>query len=85
MKKPGKLSINPEKVIKNDQLVNLRGGDYGSGTGAAASPSGSCFENISRAEAIFMATCEDPVNGTNCHGGHWCCDSCGSVPWLPCQ
>lgn len=30
MKKLGKLSINPEKVIKNDELVNLRGG-YGSG------------------------------------------------------
>ena len=26
MKKLGKLSINPEKVIKNDELVNLRGG-----------------------------------------------------------
>jgi hypothetical protein len=24
-----KLSINPEKVIKNDELVNLRGGGYG--------------------------------------------------------
>ena len=30
MKKLGKLSINPEKVIKNDELVNLRGG-YGDG------------------------------------------------------
>ena len=29
MKKLGKLSINPEKVIKNEELVNLRGGDYG--------------------------------------------------------
>ncbi len=28
MKKLGKFSINPEKVIKNDELVNLRGG-YG--------------------------------------------------------
>jgi len=28
MKKIGKLSINPEKVIKNEELVNLRGG-YG--------------------------------------------------------
>lgn len=28
MKKLGKLSINPEKVIKNEELVNLRGG-YG--------------------------------------------------------
>jgi len=31
MKKIGKLSINPEKVIKNDELVNLRGGSYGGG------------------------------------------------------
>ena len=30
MKKIGKLTINPEKVIKNEELVNLRGG-YGSG------------------------------------------------------
>ncbi len=30
MKKIGKLSINPEKVIKNDELVNLKGG-YGTG------------------------------------------------------
>jgi hypothetical protein len=26
MKKLGKLYINPEKVIKNEELVNLRGG-----------------------------------------------------------
>ena len=30
MKKIGKLSINPEKVIKNEELVNLKGG-YGNG------------------------------------------------------
>ncbi len=29
MKKLGKLSINPEKVIKNEELLNLRGGGYG--------------------------------------------------------
>jgi hypothetical protein len=28
MKKIGKLSINPEKLIKNEELVNLRGGAY---------------------------------------------------------
>ena len=32
MKKYGKLSINTEKVIKNEVLVNLRGGYGGSGT-----------------------------------------------------
>ncbi|MDP3445146.1 MAG: hypothetical protein Q8T08_19980 [Ignavibacteria bacterium] len=26
MKKLGRLSINPERVIKNEELVNLRGG-----------------------------------------------------------
>lgn len=29
MKKLGKLSINPEKVMKNDELVSLRGGYQG--------------------------------------------------------
>ena len=29
MKKLGKLTINPEKVITNDELINLKGGDYG--------------------------------------------------------
>ena len=28
MKKIGKISINPEKVIKNEELTNLRGGSY---------------------------------------------------------
>ncbi len=28
MKKIGKLSINVDKIIKNEELVNLRGGDY---------------------------------------------------------
>ena len=31
MKKLGKLTINPEKVIKNEELVNLRGGYGGEG------------------------------------------------------
>jgi len=30
MKKLGKITINPEKVIKNEELINLRGG-YGEG------------------------------------------------------
>jgi hypothetical protein len=32
MKKLGKLTINPEKVIKNEDLVNLRGGYGGEDT-----------------------------------------------------
>ena len=33
MKKLGKLSINPSKVMKNEELVNLKGG-YGGGYGS---------------------------------------------------
>ena len=29
MKKLEKLTINPQKIIKDEELVNLRGGDYG--------------------------------------------------------
>lgn len=31
MKKLGKLSINPDRVMKNEELVNLRGGYSGYG------------------------------------------------------
>lgn len=34
MKKLGKLTINPEKVIKNEELINLRGGGYDGYSGA---------------------------------------------------
>jgi hypothetical protein len=69
--------------LTNNQKLTLRGGDEEPGGKCAAmSPTGSCFEYLSRTEAIFMAGC-DP-DGTNCNGGHWCCDSCGSVTWLPC-
>jgi hypothetical protein len=37
MKKLNKLQINPEKVMKNEELVTLRGGgegDYGSNNGS---------------------------------------------------
>ncbi|MFZ5430224.1 MAG: hypothetical protein ACOZDD_08330 [Bacteroidota bacterium] len=36
MKKLGKLSINPSKVMKNEELVNLKGG-YGGGYGGDVS------------------------------------------------
>ncbi len=72
MKTLGKLIINPEKVIKNEELVNLRGG-YGSGTCAwegSSEYAGQC--NVTRYEAEYWS---------NTYGGHWCCDSCGSATW----
>jgi hypothetical protein len=46
MKKLGKLSIKPEKVIKNEELVNLRGG-YGDGgiCCCCSDGAGSCIGN----------------------------------------
>lgn len=29
MKKINKLQINPDKLMKNEELLNLKGGDYG--------------------------------------------------------
>jgi len=41
MKKLGKLFINPEKLIKNEELLNLRGGDVYEGD-CSASPAIFC-------------------------------------------
>ncbi len=41
MKKLKKLSINPEKLMKNDELINLRGG-YG-GTNACGGDGMYCY------------------------------------------
>lgn len=77
MKKLGKLSINPEKVINNEELVKLRGGYSGT---CAAIYNGEVWCGVSRTEAIFWAGCTDQENGTNC-SGNWCCDSCASTSW----
>jgi len=85
MKKLGKLTINLEKVIKNEELVNLRGGNYHEWeTGTCAAKNGMfCSTGLSKQSAIEFAGCTDTVNGTNCDG-NWCCDNCGSASWLPC-
>ncbi len=80
MKKLRKLSISPEKVIKNEELVNLKGG-YNGGT-CAAIHEGIILCNISKTDAIFHASCEYS-DGTNCEG-NWCCDSCSSATWYTC-
>lgn len=82
MKKLGKLTINPEKVIKNEELINLRGGGYDgyeSGTCAAICqmPDGGHRCNVSKSEAEKYASDCNEVGGT----GNWCCDSCSSSTW----
>jgi len=72
MKKLGKLSINLERVMKNEELVNLRGGDY-YGYGTCGWTNGSetgC--GISKDLALYWVSTK---------GGRWCCDSCDETEY----
>lgn len=64
MKKLGKLSINPEKVIKNEELVNLKGG-YG------------CICICGNGQAIYGPTnqseCEIDCESAGMGAGRWSC------------
>jgi len=81
MKKLGKLSISPEKVIKNEELINLRGGyDSGgyenSGSCGFMHPDGDVFCNLTYAEAKNSWDAFGPGQGAR-----WCCDSCSEAEW----
>ncbi len=52
MKKLGKLTINPEKVIKNEELVNLRGGYECSVTVTCTGGSISCTGQVCERSAL---------------------------------
>jgi hypothetical protein len=73
MKKIGKIIINPEKVIKNEELVNLRGG-YGGGYNDYP-----CTCTCFNAEA-FAVNPDDPVE---CYGYVYsnsdCVSDCAAV------
>ena len=62
MKKLGKLSINPEKVIKNEELVNLKGGYDGYCE---------CWRNGSIMLFATSATCNDMCYEAYATFGTW--------------
>ena len=68
MKKLGKLSINTEKIIKTEELVNLRGGydGYGGDNCDASNCTGSCKITVVKSGMNFVydGTCT-PVPGTS--------------------
>lgn len=66
MKKLGKLSINPEKVIKNEELVNLRGGDYGTGCCK-------CWRTGRIIVGSSPSTCNDDCYDLDSTFGDWTC------------
>ncbi len=77
MKKLGKLSINPEKLMKNEELINLRGGYSGTCAAICEMPDGGHICNVSMSEAENYATQCGLIGGR----GKWCCDSCSSSSW----
>jgi len=62
MKKIGKIIINPEKVIKNEELVNLRGGDYGGALVFSTVGGGYCQYNIPNCD-MADEVCRDLCSG----------------------
>ena len=54
MKKLGKLNIDPEKVMKNEELVSIGGGGYGSYR---------CFRQIAAGQCVDFA---DYINTASC-------------------
>lgn len=61
MKKIGKLSINPEKVMKNEELVMLKGGYFTIACPATGEIWG-CGENIYQC----LQECEECCPGDEC-------------------
>ena len=62
MKKLGKLSINPEKVMKNEELINLKGGYGSSGATLACQGTQVCRFNIPNCD-LAEQTCNDLCPG----------------------
>ena len=64
MKKLGKLSINPEKMIRNNELVNLKGG-YGTGCCG-------CMSGINLVGSTASECYSDCMDLTGFPGRWWC-------------
>jgi len=72
MKKIGKLQVNPEKVMKNEELLKLRGG-YGEPC--------TCLCASADPEYHFCGYMFAPDG--NCD--YWCNEVCGPHAWGECQ
>ena len=77
MKKLGKLSINPEKVMKNEELVSLRGGygEYGDNDEIACWCLGSDGQPLGPAiygSMVAQSTACEDLYGSSWTGGLRC-------------
>lgn len=75
MKRLKKLAINPEKVIKNEELKNLKGGGYGTlcCLDGGWDPLGPCFYGVlcgnPGSDRDFCNSFYPGTQITICHGG----------------
>lgn len=79
MKKLGKLSINPSKVMKNEELVRLKGG-YNGGYGVAVYKC-QCTHGEGGTYYISLP-CSDPEPisyAPNCSSGYQNCEMFGEI------
>jgi len=85
MDKTRKISYQSLKEKLSDEKLKLiiaGSGGFVTGTCAALNPNVNiCISGLSKVEAWYVAGCEDLEDGTNCHGGFWCCDCCSSAIW----
>jgi len=64
MKKLGKLSINPEKLLRDEELVKLKGGYHAC---CICGNGHSIYGPLSRSE------CQSDCGGSGYGGGSWFC------------
>jgi hypothetical protein len=83
MKKLGKLQINPEKLMNNEQLKSLRGGEMEGGTCGFSvmvpdeGGSGQDWNWVECNVSKFWAQEVVAIYGN----GNWCCDSCSQTSY----
>jgi hypothetical protein len=65
MKKLGKLTISPEKIMKNEELINLQGGYDGGGTPPCDSQLWLCY-CTDNGENMYV--CSPTMPGGDCSG-----------------
>jgi hypothetical protein len=70
MKKLGKLTISPEKIMKNEELINLQGGYSGSCAWFTCNCNGHYFAGCFTTEELIdlISTCG---HGSGCNAYSW--------------
>jgi hypothetical protein len=72
MKKLGKLSISPEKIMRNEDLINLKGGYDGGPGGQCPGECAFQLEGYVYCDVCYSFIQDQPSGSFD----SWCCSSC---------